>query len=552
MSRRDAVQLGAWLVVLTAAGCGSTGPAPVPACSATAASAIALAVGADTALDPAPGGGCVTFPANASTIDSMEYLVVAQSAGGVPGAAAPFELRSATLSPAPPVLLAAAPALGRSPIAATFDHFLRGLGRAGAISAPAAAAPRSGAPAAAATPPAVGSLRSFWVCADLSCNSFKKVTARARAVGAHVAIYVDTLAPPNGLDSTGIDSLKQVFDTHVYVVDTTAFAGVSDIDGNGVVIALMTNVVNAIVTKTQCAAGGFIAGFFFPPDLAPGVFFGDSSNDGEIFYTIVADPNATLSCTHSASDVERFVPSVFAHELQHMISFDQHFLVRNGLLEDDWLDEGLSKYAEELAGRSFLPADSATFSDYAINDVIDAYQFLTATGGHFLLTTTDTSLADVGAGWLYMRYLVDQFGDSLTNKLEQTSFTGTGNVQQQTLLPFATTATRWALANWVSDLSVPGFTAPPTLQYTSWHFRRTYASLNLQDPTLFPLVFPLVPTISANGQVALSGTLHAGSGTYVRVLQAPGAPAFGWLFSGGGTAPPAAGLVPRLDVIRIR
>ena len=54
----------------------------------------------------------------------------------------------------------------------------------------------------------MGTLRSFVVCAKLDCSQFKTVGARAQAVGAHVAIYVDTLAPAPGLDSADIDTLK--------------------------------------------------------------------------------------------------------------------------------------------------------------------------------------------------------------------------------------------------------------------------------------------------------------------------------------------------------
>src|SRR5207237_180796 len=127
-------------------------------------------------------------------------------------------------------------------------------------------------------------------------TKFKRVGARARVVGAHVAIYIDTLAPAGGLDSAHLDTLRQVFDTLLYPLDTATFGSVSDLDANGVVIALMTPVVNALVTKTACGSG-FIAGFFFPGDLdlsaSP-----DSSNHGEVFYSIVADPTATLSCGH--------------------------------------------------------------------------------------------------------------------------------------------------------------------------------------------------------------------------------------------------------------
>src|SRR2546422_7860792 len=58
---------------------------------------------------------------------------------------------------------------------------------------------------------------------DLAPADFKTIGARVRAVGAHVAIYVDTLAPPPGLDSAEIDTLRQVFDTLLYPLDSANF-----------------------------------------------------------------------------------------------------------------------------------------------------------------------------------------------------------------------------------------------------------------------------------------------------------------------------------------
>jgi hypothetical protein len=217
----------------------------------------------------------------------------------------------------------------------------------------------------------VGSLRTFRVCATLTCSSFKTVAARVQSLGTHIAVYVDTLAPTNGLTPADLDTLGALFDGRLYPLDTTAFGRESDVDSNGVVIVLMTGVVNALVTKTQCNASGFIAGFFFAADLDPTVR--TQFNDGEVFYSVVADPGGTLSCAHTVTDVKRSTPVTFTHEFQHMISFVQHVLVNAGNTEDGWLDEGLSKYAEELAGRSYLPGDSASFSQYAINDVFDAY-----------------------------------------------------------------------------------------------------------------------------------------------------------------------------------
>jgi len=555
MTRRTLMQLTAILLAPVAACSGDrpAGPDPLAACGGRATQ-ITLAVGAYISVDPASDSGCVTFPAN-SAADSAEYLVVPQSVTGSSGATAPFQLHG-TAPGATAVLAALAsptPAQGSS-VATTFDGFLRSLARRRAYSVPAGRG-RSPTPAAApaavaASPPVLGTLRTFTVCDTLDCSSFKPVAARVKAVGAHIAIYVDTLAPAPGLDSADLDTLKQEFDSRLYPLDTAAFGSVSDIDSNTVVIVLMTGVVNQLVPRsTQCATASFVAGFFFSGDLDPA--FASQFNQGEIFYSIVADSTGRLTCPHTATTVKLQTPSTFTHEFQHMINFVQHALVRNSDPEEGWLDEGLSKYAEELAGRSYLPGDPATFSRYAIDPVFDAYKYLSATGSYPLEIPEDNgTIGEIGASWLFTRFIVDQFGDSLPHRLVNTALSGAGNLVAQTGQPLDTTLTHWALANWVSDL--PGFTAPPQLRYSSWHFRGTYQSLNSQDPNDFPRPFPLVPAASGGAAVSLSGVLRSGSGVYQRALQRGGAGGFALIFTGSGGAPLPPAVAPRLTIIRIR
>src|SRR5206468_8570714 len=177
---------------------------------------------------------------------------------------------------------------------------------------------------------------------------------------------------------------------------------------------------------------------------------------------------------------------------------------------------------------------TAMFSNYAFGDAYDAYQYLLATADTPLLIPADNgSLAMVGASWLFTRYIVDQFGDSLPGKLVQTSLTGASNVAAQTGQPFGQTISNWALANWVSDL--PGFAAPSELRYTTWHFRRTFSSLHSQNAQVFPRVYPPVPTFSAGGAVNLTGTLKSGSGPYLQAVQPAGVAAFTLHSSGNGT-----------------
>jgi len=532
----------------------SAGPGPLPSCGAHGTQ-LSLAVAQYTSINPSSDSGCVTFAANTSP-DSAEYLVLPWSTGGTPATSTPFVLQTAT-----PLAATIAPAFlslrvsqsgstegPRGPNAVAFDRFLRESARARHYAVPTRSITGASVPAPSpAGPPTVGSSRTFKVCSNLRCSTFDNVGAVARAVGTHIAVYVDTLAP-SPIDSATLNALQQVFDSRLYPLDTATFGNVSDIDGNSVVIVLMTGTVNHLISKAQCA-NGYIAGFFFTGDLDPA--FASQFNNGEIFYSVVPDPNGTLSCAHSNADVEGLTPVIFTHEFQHMINFVEHVLVRSANSEEGWLDEGLSKYAEELAGRSYLPDSQAAFSRYAFNSVLDAYDYLTATGSSPLLIPADTgTLAEVGASWLFTRYIVDQFGAALPGQLVQSSLAGAANVTAKTGQPFATTVSNWALANWVSDL--PGFTAPAELRYTTWHFHTTYASLHAQDSTDFARAYPLVPAVRAGSAVNVSGTLWSGSGAYVRVVQKPGDPAFTLHFSGPAGAPVSAAVLPRLNVLRIR
>jgi hypothetical protein len=518
---------------------------------------LALAVGAYATIDPQPTGGCVVFPANASA-DSAEYVLVPLATTETPDLTGTFRLLGGgPLQAAASVLTAVAPPTAGE----RFDHLLRELERTRAyaqIVGPTAehrALPR--VPARVT----VGDQRVFKVLSSLTGNrvTYVNVTGVAQSVGQHIAIYVDAAAPAGGLTPQDVDALRSVFDTALYAADTTAFGRESDIDGNGMVLVLMTNVVNTLVSAAQCQQSGYVAGFFFALDIDPSSAY--EVNDGEIFYTIVADSGATLSCSHPQSQVKRILPVTLVHEFQHMISYNQHALIGGGPGEVLWLNEAMSHYAEERGGRAFLPSDTATFCDLVRNDLSNVAQYLSAPGSHPLVDTAGIGgLAERGAGWLFVRYLADRFAqdttlagaDAFTRQLEQTTLTGTANVAQQTGRSFAATARDWALANWVSDL--PGFTAPDSLRYTHWAFRAAYPRLNARcTPPGAQATFPLVAAAAPGAGVLLTGGLASGSaGGYARALQGPGDPQFTLLFSDSGGAQLHQTVQPRLAVLRIR
>lgn len=555
------------LSLLTLAGaagaCSSSTEPHFRPCTA-ADNAVTLAVNQYISIDPVIDTGCMVFSATAG---AAEYLVVPQLTSGVPGQITQFRLVGDTILPPPGPSPEMEPALMDLSPAERFHTYLR-LGDERRSWGLVPEQRRGPTPqlSIAAGPPGMGTLRTFQVCAKTDCSRFDRVGARVGALKSKVAIYVDTLAPAGGLDSLGLDSIANLFEQRLYPIDTIAFGRESDIDANTVVMVLMTNTVNKLVTAADCNKSGFVAGFFFGADLDPAFQNDSRSNKGEVFYSIVADPAGTLSCQHTVSNVLTSVPVTFIHEFQHMISFNQHVLIRSGSGEVLWLNEGLSHYAEELGGRSYATTPDAVVSDCPANthecqfyagDLIDAYEYMDTVTKHFLLPTAGIgSLAERGAAWLFVRYVVDQYSagstradwDALTRQLVGTTRTGADNIAAVAGVPFATVVTDWSLALYVTDRGG----IPSALQYGSWNLHGVYAQLHGRSPNAFPKTYPLLPLVYVGRSVALTGTLRAGSGIYLRLTQPAADPGFTLSFTGTNGLPIGATFGPRLNVMRLQ
>jgi len=417
---------------------------------------------------------------------------------------------------------------------------------------------RGAAATVAPTPPSVGDKRTFDVCETASCDNFVQSTATAKVVGQRVAIYLDDDAPSGGYDQADLDKVGALFDSQLYPIDNTAFGAESDLDNNGVVVVLLTPRVNALTPNCN-ATGSVILGYFFGLDLLPSE---DHSNDGEVFYGLVPDPGNS-ACDISKAFANAFLPPTFIHEFQHMISFNQHVLVRQGSAEDTWLNEGLSHFAEELGGRLIpdaecQPAFTSCENQFLQGDVSNSFGYLDSLDTKFMIEPGSSTgdLSERGGNWLFVRWLADHFaatqpdGTELTRALVQTNRTGSANVEAVTGENFSTLLGQWQLANYLDNL--PGFTATSDrLQYTSIDFRALYQGLF--DAGGVDKPYPLTPDVVSSGSYTNSGTLHGGSGHHVSIVQQPSSGEVAFLLTGaGGAAALPTSVKPRIALARIR
>ncbi len=500
--------------------CGdSTGVSTDPTrCDADVAAPLALGVGQSQTITGARAG-C------ARVRDAGLYLVSPQLTGAVTRAT-----RYATQvgSPGAPVEPPAGTTLGVSAseanLHAAFEHRLRTFERQVAPEAAARYQQRDRTLRLREVP-AVGTASTFSVLNTLAVSeAFASVRATAVYVGASVIVYADTAAV--GAFSSGQwAAFGEVFDASLHPAAVSAFGATSDLDGNGRTIVLFTPVVNALVNELECAQLGFVNGFFFANDLRLGA---PGGNDGEIFYSYVPDPTGRWSCPHAAAEVRETIPPTFIHELQHMISFHQHVLVRRGAPEVTWLNEGLSHIAEELGSRIWEaryppPAGRANTSrllpdsayPYLRGNLTNATRWLEFPTGSSLSVLAEDSpgtLGERGAAWLFLRWLAAHRGSGLFRELVQTAQVGARNVEAVSGRPFAADVADFATALWMDSL--PGVPRPtePRRTFGDRNLRSLFFEFQQRDPARASGTFPLIPLTITGEQRRLLGIPAGGFG----------------------------------------
>jgi hypothetical protein len=445
--------------------------------------------------------------------------------------------------------------LAREGIADEAESLVRGARAARAARVAADPAPLAGRPVP--EPPAVGTERTFRVLSRVDGTAYASSTARLRYVGANVLVYEDRVTPV-ALDSLAMHRFGRLLDGTLHALDVELFGAESDVDGNGRVIVLLTPIVNALTTSAQCGSEGFVRGFFNGTDLGTR---SQNSNRAEILYVMVPDPNGTRSCPHFTNEVVRQLPSTFLHEFQHMISYNQHVLVRRGEDETTWLNEGLSHLAEEMGGRLFerrYPAPQGRglptqlLPDSAIpfyrGDIDNALLYLGAPATHSVSAFDGLgSLEERGASWLFLRWLMAQKGESILGRLVQSPRTGRRNVEEVAGEPFPVLFGDFVIALAADSIGgVPRSRIPARYRFGERALRRLLTQ-GLGRDTRWPLAVrqgPGVTTATAVGAIVPGGfeifdvVAPRGLATTVR-------------FSTPSGGPFAAGAEAQLGILRI-
>ncbi|MBN2353075.1 MAG: fibronectin type III domain-containing protein [Spirochaetales bacterium] len=192
--------------------------------------------------------------------------------------------------------------------------------------------------------------------------------------------------------SSYLDGYGTAFDA-IWTVNHAHFGSENDVDGNGRVIIIFSRELS-----------GGVLGYFYSHDKYPASTY-SNSNEGDIFY-ITAD----------AAYQGNLINGTLSHEFQHMIYFDEHY--NRGVTSTySWLNEALSQAAEYYNGYT---ANHLAWIEYFLYD--------NWTG----LSLTHWTSDNYGYGAIFIRYLIDRFGDTAIQNLCATALTGIAAVEAAT------------------------------------------------------------------------------------------------------------------------
>ncbi len=253
---------------------------------------------------------------------------------------------------------------------------------------------------------------------------YETIDGRLARCGERVAVYVDERDLAT-VSSAALDMIVDVIDEEIPGRLATRIGEVADIDGDGRLTILVSQVLGRMAEGTAVLDGFVRASDFEHGGTSP------RSHASDMIYV------------NSRVQAGPFLKSLLAHEFTHAViasaraSGTAHG--KSAEIEDSWLDEGLAHLSERWID------DNWQNLDYRIAE------FLAEPHRHRLVVNDQIGLAQGrahghrGAAFLFLDWCRTRFGDDLPAKLVAGSKTGVANLEEATGTSFETLFRAWAV-----------------------------------------------------------------------------------------------------------
>jgi len=253
-----------------------------------------------------------------------------------------------------------------------------------------------------------------------------------REVGTMAIWLEDIDNPTGGFTTADFQTFDTQFTNDIYDTDVSYFGQPSDIDGNGKVAF--------VATKETNIQGP--AGFVSPLDFLARVDCA-SSDEGEVVYVWVPDPNGEVSDTLDL-DYARFItPTINAHELVHVIQVGRRLQAGHSLATL-WEMEGQASLGEEIVGHAV--------EGFGVGQDLDAdaaFDFPNTAESYWYFFSFEDMMRYYGAD-----YYVD-FGTRVPGAPEECTWLA--RVEDMPCLFTLVNGVPWSLLRWLSDHFGPNF-----------------------------------------------------------------------------------------------
>lgn len=323
--------------------------------------------------------------------------------------------------------------------------------------------------AAPSPPRELGELETFLILStDAPDDPPAEQTAALRRISEHAYYYVDIEGLQ--LSAAQLDEMVVTFESRIHPRLSEAFGEVAapGVDGDDRLFLVFSPAVHDFGRNTG------VLGYFSPHDALPAALSVPESNQKEVLF--ISD------LVFRADPLVRY--GVIAHELQHLINFSQKGARLNYRSKEAlWLDEGLSMYAMDVAG--FGLADGMT------STALDIRSFQERPHAYSLTEwRTNPNGYAYGEAYLFVRYLVDRYGEGIVSEIlgsEGTGLAGLDALLRQRQDDVVRFFQAWTTANLVSGTAIAEGTP---YNYASIDIRGTYGGVLLPGITPTPVVEP--------------------------------------------------------------
>jgi hypothetical protein len=394
--------------------------------------------------------------------------------------------------------------------------------------------------------PELGDHRRFSV--QNKDGAYVTLDAEVKAISRHAIVYQEIGVPSTGFTEDDYLTFVKFVEDPIFDTDTRVFGTLSDVDGDGRMSIVLTSVVNRMTDPTD---PGFIAGFFDACDLMVRAAC-PATNRGEVFYTIMPDPEGTYGKKHPAEDLLRRIPPVIAHELMHMIHYNQRVTGLRAEEDESWLKEALAHMAEDTVAGVLIERKDPRAGDFLTANYIRAYRYLLQPAGSSLIYLDEGTLEERGAGWLLLRYLLGHAqGGEFLKQLTRSSVSGVANIEAVTRKTWENILSDWSVALWADNA--------PELGQIPVDSRYTYTNMNLRDAlgtsqpqAPFNGTYALKPATTDFVDFLTSGVLPSSSQSYTLLSSGANAQPMIVNLTGARGAVLPGGAKAQFSILRIR